>query len=75
MFVVSAMGYLHGPFRTADQAAQFGDDLKDSGPWSIIPIKPRPDRIVDEASIHDTEGVKRVLKSVSSKRPKLREVP
>jgi len=39
MFVVSAMGYLLGPFETANDAAAFGNQLQESGPWSIIKIK------------------------------------
>jgi hypothetical protein len=75
MFVVSSQGYLHGPFETANDAAQFGgsERRKDMGPWSIVPIKPPPE-IVDQVSINDTEGVKRVLKAVAGKRKNVTEL-
>jgi hypothetical protein len=71
MFVVSYLGLLHGPFKTAEEAASFGTDQGDGDfctPWTIIPIKEPTPVVINKVSVNDPAGVRRLVKAVASRR-------
>jgi hypothetical protein len=70
MFVVSHLGLLHGPFKTAASAAEFGggqvDRAPQAAPWTIIPVhNPEPLGVMFETIGSDAPPRPSLLKRLS----------